>query len=157
MTATYPHPCPLPTRGRETKEPQAQRNNLDQLIGSVSLPLVGRETGVGVPMSTERARQLRRNATAPERAMWRLLYPLRHDHNFRRQVPLGSYYADFACHALKLVIEIDGDTHGADDARFYDAARTRFIEAEGYRVIRFTNDAEGVFDSITMAIKADAS
>ena len=94
--------------------------------------------------------------------MWRLLYPLRQDHNFRRQVPLGPYYADFACHALKLVIEIDGDTHGADDARLYDAARTRFIEAEGYRVIRFTNDevlsnAEGVFDSITMAIKADAS
>jgi len=113
-------------------------------------------------MSIERARQLRRNATAPEQAMWRLLYPLRQEHNFRRQVPLGPYYADFACHALRLVIEIDGDTHGADHARQYDAVRTRFIEAEGYRVIRFTNhdvlsNAEGVFESITTAIKAEAT
>ncbi len=116
---------------------------------------------MGVSMSIERARQLRRDATAPERALWRLLYPLRQTHNFRRQVPLGPYYADFACHALGLVIEIDGDTHGSEQARRYDAARTRFIEAEGYRVIRFTNDdvlsnAEGVFDSITTAIKAEA-
>ncbi len=116
---------------------------------------------MGVSMSIERARQLRRDATAPERAMWRLLYPLRQDHNFRRQVPLGPFYADFACHALKLVIEIDGDTHGPAHARQYDAERTRFIEAEGYRVIRFTNhdlmsNPEGVFDTITMAIKAEA-
>jgi len=108
-------------------------------------------------MTIAQARQLRRNATGPERAMWRLLYPLRQTHNFRRQVPLGPYYADFACHALRLAIEIDGDTHGSDMAQAHDAARTRFIEAEGYRVLRFTNDdvhkAEGVFDIIVLAIE----
>ncbi|OAM77556.1 endonuclease domain-containing protein [Devosia elaeis] len=109
-------------------------------------------------MSIDQARQLRRNATEPERAMWRLLYPLRQQHNFRRQVSLGPYYADFACHALRLVIEIDGDTHGSDIAQAYDAARTRFIESEGYRVLRFTNadvlgNAEGVFDIIVLAIE----
>jgi len=105
-------------------------------------------------MSIERARQLRRDATGPERAMWRLLYPLRQTHNFRRQVPLGPYYADFACHSLGLVIKIDGDTHGSEQARAYDTTRTRFIEAEGYRVIRFTNvdvlsNPEGVLQVVS--------
>jgi very-short-patch-repair endonuclease len=71
--------------------------------------------------------------------MWRLLYDVRKAHNFRRQVPLGPYFADFACHSMRLVIEIDGDTRGAEAAIAYDAARTRFIEGQGYRVIRFTN------------------
>jgi len=113
---------------------------------------------VGVLMTIERARQLRKDATGPERAMWQLLYPLRDEHNFRRQVPLGPYYLDFACHGLKLAIEIDGDTHGADAAQAYDGNRTRFIQSEGYRVLRFTNDdvlgnPEGVFDTVTRAIE----
>ncbi len=90
--------------------------------------------------------------------MWQLLYPLRENHNFRRQVPLGSYYLDFACHSLRLAIEIDGDTHGSDEAIAYDAVRTRFIQSEGYRVLRFTNDdvlknPEGVYDAILRAIE----
>lgn len=106
---------------------------------------------MGVPVSVERARSLRKTAPGPERAMWRLLYSLRREgHNFRRQVPLGRYYADFACHSLKLVIEIDGDTHGGDEAIAYDAVRDAFLRSEGYAVMRFTNDdvmrnAEGVF------------
>ncbi|WP_354064463.1 endonuclease domain-containing protein [Devosia sp. 2618] len=112
-------------------------------------------------MNIERARQLRRDATGPEREMWRLLYPLRQIHNFRRQVPLGPYFLDFACHSLKLAIEIDGDTHGSEQAMYYDAARTRFIETQGYRVLRFTNDdvlnnAEGVFDTLARAIEETA-
>ncbi len=57
--------------------------------------------------------------------------------HFRRQVPLGRYYADFACHHPKLVIEIDGITH--IDAE-YDAVRDAFMQKEGYRVLRVGND-----------------
>ena len=57
--------------------------------------------------------------------------------HFRRQVPLGRYYADFACHHPKLVTEIDGITH--IDAE-YDAVRDAFMQKEGYRVLRVGND-----------------
>ncbi|MEO5808014.1 endonuclease domain-containing protein [Devosia sp.] len=110
-------------------------------------------------MSIERARSLRKSATPPEQAMWRLLYPLRQaGHNFRRQVPLGRYYADFADHGSKLVIELDGDTHGTEAAIAYDALRGKFMDAEGYRVLRFTNtevmgNPEGVYVVIAAALE----
>ena len=53
-------------------------------------------------------------------------------------MPLGRYYADFASHGARLVIEVDGAGHTTDEAIAYDAARTRFIESHGYRVLRFT-------------------
>jgi len=73
--------------------------------------------------------------------------------HFRRQVPLGRYYADFASHEARLVIEIDGVTHATDEAIFYNASRTAFLQSQGYRVVRFTNveimnDLDGVFEVI---------
>jgi very-short-patch-repair endonuclease len=52
-------------------------------------------------------------------------------------VPLGPYYADFACHHPRLVIEIDGLSHTDPD---YDARRDAFLRREGYRVLRIGND-----------------
>ena len=110
-------------------------------------------------MSTTRARELRKNATPPERIMWRLLKPFRDEgFHFRRQVPIGKYYADFACHGQKLVIEVDGDSHGAGDGPERDKVRTRFLKSEGYRVLRFTNlevmnNPEGVFDVVARVLK----
>ena len=60
--------------------------------------------------------------------------------HFRRQVPIGRYVADFACHRNRLIIEIDGSTHTTDEAIARDARRTAFLEGCGYRVLRFTND-----------------
>ena len=76
---------------------------------------------------------------------------------FRRQVRLGPYIVDFACHHLKLVIEVDGGQHAEE--RRYEVARTRFIEREGYRVLRFWNNEvlaniEGVLELIQSAILA---
>ncbi|WNO54697.1 endonuclease domain-containing protein [Stakelama saccharophila] len=84
-----------------------------------------------------RSRELRRNATDAEKMLWRLLRETVPGAKFRRQVPLGPYFADFCSHAARLVIEVDGGQHA--EAVAQDAARTRFIEGEGYRVIRFWN------------------
>jgi len=53
------------------------------------------------------------------------------------QAPLGLYFGDFCSHGAKLIVEVDGDSHAS--TLEYDAERTRFLESEGYRVIRFTN------------------
>jgi very-short-patch-repair endonuclease len=75
-----------------------------------------------------------------EARIWNLLRtePLR-DWHFRRQVPLGAYYADFASHAARLVIEVDGDTHGSAAARQHDAHRDAFIAGQGYQTLRISN------------------
>jgi very-short-patch-repair endonuclease len=89
-------------------------------------------------MTIARARKLRQEMSRPEAIMWtslRSLKPL--GFHFRRQVPLGPYYADFACHHPRLVIEIDGLSHADAD---YDARRDRFMQQQGYRVLRIGND-----------------
>ena len=89
-------------------------------------------------MAIARARQLRSRMTRPEAIMWNALRTLNpRGYHFRRQVPLGPYYADFACHHPRLVIEIDGLSHTSQE---YVAKRDHFMESEGYRVIRVTND-----------------
>ena len=83
--------------------------------------------------------------------MWRLLYPFRTGgYHFRKQVEIGRDVADIACHHVKLVIELDGDTHGSDRAIAHDQIRDDYLRARGYDVLRFSNaevmtNAEGVF------------
>jgi very-short-patch-repair endonuclease len=110
--------------------------------------------------TTERARKLRREATDAEKRMWRALREAFPHAKFRRQQALGLYFADFASHAARLVIEIDGGQHG--EAIAYDEARTRFITGEGYRVIRFWNDdvvtnIEGVLAQVDAALTPSPS
>jgi YD repeat-containing protein len=72
--------------------------------------------------NTERARALRKESTLTEEIVWRWLRNRRFgDWKFRRQYPIGPYIADFYCDALKLVIEIDGETH--DYSFEYDERR----------------------------------
>ncbi len=98
-----------------------------------------------------RSRDLRRNATEPEKHMRRALRSAFPEAKFRFQVPLGPYHADFCSHAARLVIEIDGATHAHSATS--DKARTRFIEAEGYRVLRFwNNDVMTNIDGVIAAI-----
>jgi very-short-patch-repair endonuclease len=91
-------------------------------------------------MANKFARTLRKNETDAEQALWRGLreFKLANLH-FRRQAPIGPYVADFACHRAKVIVELDGDQHGTDEGVAYDAERTAFLEARGYRVIRFAN------------------
>jgi very-short-patch-repair endonuclease len=106
----------------------------------------------------ENARRLRANATDPEARLWRHLRrsALLGSH-FRRQVPIGPYVADFACMAVRLIIEVDGSQHGDAVVKAHDDARTQWLEREGYRVIRFWNNdlienIEGVLETIHAAL-----
>jgi very-short-patch-repair endonuclease len=87
----------------------------------------------------ERARMLRRGMTEAERALWQMLRSRQVDgYRFRRQVPIGWFIVDFACHEARLVVEIDGGQHDPWSER--EVSRTRFLEREGYRVLRFWNN-----------------
>jgi len=103
-------------------------------------------------MSTERARKLRKNATEAEQRLWsRLRRNQLNGHHFRRQVPVGPYIADFVCLPRTLIVEVDGGQHA--DRQELDEARTRYLEHEGYRVLRFwNNDVLGNTDGVVEVI-----
>ena len=104
----------------------------------------------------ERARDLRRHMTEAEQQLWQMLRSRQTEgYRFRRQVPIGGFIADFACHAARLIVEIDGGQH--DPSSESEASRTRFLEGEGYRVLRFWNNevldnSEGVRPAIAEAL-----
>jgi very-short-patch-repair endonuclease len=103
----------------------------------------------------DRARSLRQNPTDAERKLWQRLRKIAlGDVHFRRQATIGPYFADFACHASRLVIEIDGGQHAESAA---DQIRTDYLNAQGYRVLRFWNNEvleniEGVVETILSAL-----
>ena len=111
------------------------------------------------PPNRNRARAMRLAPTDAERKLW---WHLRHrlavqGSHFRRQVRLGHYIVDFACHQLRVAIEIDGGQHAEQVAR--DARRVKFLESQGYRVLRFWNNEvlaniDGVLEVIHSAILA---
>ncbi|HWC92845.1 MAG TPA: DUF559 domain-containing protein [Pseudolabrys sp.] len=96
--------------------------------------------------------------TAPERRLWKRLRQIRTgDSHFRRQAPIGSYYADFACHEARIVIEIDGETHTAAAEIAGDALRSQYLQSRGYRILRFWNgdvmkNIEGVLEFIQQVL-----
>jgi very-short-patch-repair endonuclease len=81
--------------------------------------------------------QKRGAPTFAEKKMWDLLRGL--DAHFRRQAKVDRFTVDFVCRSARLVIEVDGGVHVLKAER--DAARQAHIEALGYRVLRFANDA----------------
>ena len=94
-----------------------------------------------LPRQAAFANAMRREMTGPERKLWKALrwrVSIAGTH-FRRQVSLGPYIADFCSYGAKLVIEVDGDQHGRAEAGEQDAIRTAFMEAQGYRLLRFSN------------------
>jgi len=100
---------------------------------------------------------LRHDATEAEKKLWQhLRQPPFKEHHFRRQATIGPYFADFASHKLRIVIEVDGGQHSLAS----DEVRTRYLEASGYRVLRFWNNdvlenTSGVLAAIDTAINDD--
>ena len=108
------------------------------------------------------ARALRRNSTDAERILWSELRGHRLDSaDFRRQVPIDNFIADFVCHAAKLVVELDGGQHFSDEDEQADAKRSAVIEAKRFQVLRFGNydvmtNRSGVLETIAAAVAARA-
>ena len=104
------------------------------------------------------ARSLRRNATSAERRLWQGLRRKEvGGFRFRRQVALGGFIADFASFDARLVIEVDGAAHSTDAELARDAARTAMLAAQGFALLRFTNDEvfhnlEGVLETIRLKL-----
>lgn len=93
------------------------------------------------PKTKKRAKALRRNETLSEKKLWEIV---RNGNinglKFRRQHALANYIADFYCHELRLVIEIDGDIHDRNDVKMNDERRTARIMEFGVKVMRYKNE-----------------
>ncbi|HWV51101.1 endonuclease domain-containing protein [Pseudorhodoplanes sp.] len=103
------------------------------------------------------ARRLRVAVTASERKLWSQLKRLSPEtSHFRRQAPIGPYFVDFACHALRLVIELDGGQHNQAGQMRIDQKRDAYLAAKGYRILRFwNNDVLTNIDGV-LSVIADA-
>ena len=90
------------------------------------------------PTLKQRRRELRRNQTEAEKALWgnlrnKQFYGLK----FFRQYSIGPYILDFYCPSMKLGVELDGGQHNECESKEYDAARSEYLKAQGIEVIRF--------------------
>ena len=89
----------------------------------------------------QNAKKMRSNMTPAEIKMWYILRGKRFNGlKFKRQVLIGNYIVDFLCKEKKLIIEIDGGQHNTDVNIVNDKNRTRYLENNGYKVLRFWNE-----------------
>lgn len=107
---------------------------------------------------TALARENRKNPTPAEKKIWNDVLRMRQfaDYKFLRQKPIDNYIVDFYCSELRLVIEIDGNSHA--ETVEYDAERTRVLQSLGLTVLRYTNDdliqnIQGVYDDLSEKIE----
>jgi very-short-patch-repair endonuclease len=103
----------------------------------------------------DRRRRLRNLPTYGEAILWHLLKGKGLGVKFRRQAGIGRYIADFYCTEKKLVIELDGPTHHTPHGKEYDARRDKFLNDQGIRVLRFTNEqCDAHYGDVILAIKS---
>ena len=89
----------------------------------------------------------------PERMLWQALRERPEGLKFRRQHPLGRYVVDFYCPAARLVVEVDGQSHGMGGRPEQDAVRDRWLWEQGLRVLRFdAADVIGDLEAVVIAI-----
>ena len=99
---------------------------------------------------------MRRAPTEAEHRLWQMLRAKRlSGYKFKRQLPIDSFIADFVCLPHRLVVEADGGQHGTEA----DARRDAYLRAQGFRVLRFSNNdifdnEEGVLESILNALES---
>ncbi len=92
------------------------------------------------PKLFELAEELRARMTAAEEVLWNCIKINEWHLKFRRQHPISNYIADFYCHNVKLVIELDGGYHENKEVKIYDEARENDIKEHGITVLRFKNE-----------------
>jgi very-short-patch-repair endonuclease len=123
-------------------------------MGRGRLSCDARQPGEGMNRFKSRARSLRANETAAEDILWQALRSRQLTRwKFRRQHPITRYIVDFVALDGKLIVEVDGGTHGTDAERVRDDERRRELERLGFHVLRVTNtdvceNLEGVLATI---------
>jgi very-short-patch-repair endonuclease len=106
------------------------------------------------PLIFKRAEELRNNMTHAEELLWNYLKVNEWGYKFRRQHPLFMYVADFYCHQLKLIIDIDGSIHELEDVKRNDAVRENHLKSLGLKIIRFKNeDVMNNLETVLVQIK----
>jgi very-short-patch-repair endonuclease len=111
----------------------------------------------------KKAKELRKRETEAERVLWEALRNNKFAAlKFRRQHPVKCFVADFYCHEVNLIIEVDGGIHNQKDQALYDESRTHELESLGLRVLRFTNDEilnnlTSVLSQIQRTIQSESS
>ncbi len=93
------------------------------------------------PIIFEYAKRLRRRMTRPESILWQKLRNRKFDNlKFRRQHPVNQFIADFYCHELQLIVEVDGSIHHLYEVKEKDIGRTYMLKSMGINIIRFSNE-----------------
>jgi very-short-patch-repair endonuclease len=110
-------------------------------------------------VAIQRARELRKGMTDAERRLWQGLRERQTGARFRRQAPIGPYIVDFVAFDQRVVVELDGGQHAEPGQAAHDRARTAFLEAQGFNVLRFWNNdvlgnTQGVLERILEALRA---
>ncbi len=104
------------------------------------------------------AKKLRKSATPQENHLW-YDFLSKYEVRFQRQKPIDDFIADFYCHKVNLIIEIDGSQHYTADGKQKDEFRTEILEGYDLKVVRFTNhqintNFRGVCEYIDAVVKA---
>ena len=129
---------PTLSRAREREQDQQELKHQPTLVSSPSDSLSRLRERAGVRV---RARALRNAQTDAEALLWsRLRARQLGNLKFRRQRPIGSYFADFACLEIGLVIELDGGQHAEDAGVAHDQKRSDAMAALGFQTLRFWNN-----------------
>jgi cyclase len=105
----------------------------------------------------ENAKQLRKNMTHAETVLWMYLKNGIEGFRIRRQHPIGRFIADFYCHKLKFIIEVDGSVHSLETVQENDEIREKELSDMGYSIIRVTNEQViKQADKVILSIKEKA-
>ncbi|CAH1674819.1 putative Ribonuclease P [Hyphomicrobiales bacterium] len=128
---SFPHPTRL---RRATFSPEGRRTGARLMKGTT----LHRKNS---SRARDFARGQREEPTRAEMLFWQAVRNRRFAGlKFKRQMAIGPFVADFCCFEYKLIVELDGEPHETLDARTRDAVRTTFLKAEGYQVLRFSNE-----------------
>ena len=153
MRSPSPLPNPSPTEGRGARAEPVPPPSAGEGQPERS---AGRERGRH-KLLRERAKSMRSTQTPAEHRLWQILRGKRlAGFKFKRQLPIDQYIVDFVCLRQRLILEADGGQHSANRR---DRSRDSYLEAQGFRILRFWNDdifnnEEGVLTSILDALKS---
>ena len=149
-------PLESPSEDKQPSPPRGERGEGSIPTREVrgGLPSYMTADTINYPLLKDFARENRYHPTEAESILWDKLKGYSLNYPFRRQHIIGNFIADFVCLPKKLIIELDGGYHQLPDQQISDAERTRWLEQQGFRVIRFSNEEIiGNIDLVLMKIK----